>query len=75
MGELNAFHPFRDGNGRTWREFIRQLALRNGYALAWCRVSLDQMSEASENSFQRGDNEGLEKALRQALDVNENNRA
>jgi cell filamentation protein len=26
IGELNAAHPFRDGNGRTQREFIRELA-------------------------------------------------
>lgn len=28
LGEINAVHPFRDGNGRTQREFIRQLAAR-----------------------------------------------
>jgi len=27
MAELNAIHPFREGNGRTVREFIRLLAL------------------------------------------------
>jgi cell filamentation protein len=68
MGELNAIHPFREGNGRTQREFIRDLALRSGYAVNWTRISGDQMAEASRNSFQRGDNSGLEKALRDALD-------
>ncbi len=29
IGELNAIHPFCDGNRRTQCEFIRQLALRN----------------------------------------------
>ena len=29
--ELNVVHPFREGNGRTIREFIRQLALKNNY--------------------------------------------
>lgn len=24
LGELNALHPFRDGNGRTQRAFLRQ---------------------------------------------------
>ena len=33
MAELNVLHPFRDGNGRTIREFIRQLAYKNGYLL------------------------------------------
>jgi cell filamentation protein len=27
LGELNAAHPFREGNGRTQREFIRELGL------------------------------------------------
>lgn len=33
MSELNVLHPFREGNGRTIREFIRQLAYKNGYLL------------------------------------------
>ena len=30
LSELNVLHPFREGNGRTIREFIRQLAYKNG---------------------------------------------
>jgi cell filamentation protein len=59
MGELNAIHPFRDGNGRTQREYIRQLALHNGYVLHWARVTRDQMGAASKRSFQQGDSSGL----------------
>ena len=29
MSELNVLHPFREGNGRTIREFIRELAFVN----------------------------------------------
>lgn len=29
MAELNVLHPFREGNGRTIREFIRQIAYKN----------------------------------------------
>jgi fido (protein-threonine AMPylation protein) len=32
---LKAIHPFREGNGRTQREFIRQLALNAGHVLSW----------------------------------------
>ena len=67
MGELNAIHPFRDGNGRTQREFIRQLALRNGFALSWSRISRDQMYEASQRSFARADNAGLAQVIQAAL--------
>ena len=30
FGEINAVHPFREGNGRTQREFIKELAVCNG---------------------------------------------
>ncbi len=33
LGELNAIHPFREGNGRAQREFVRELALYSGYTL------------------------------------------
>jgi fido (protein-threonine AMPylation protein) len=35
LGELNALHPFREGNGRAQREFISHLAQANGYYIAW----------------------------------------
>ena len=68
LGELNAIHPFRDGNGRTQREFIRELAGWNRFALDWSSVPREQMTEASKLSFQLGDNSGLEDILRRALD-------
>jgi len=33
MGELNALHPFREGNGRSQREFLRVLSLNAGWSL------------------------------------------
>lgn len=38
LTELNVLHPFREGNGRAQREFIRCLALQDGYQLDWGRV-------------------------------------
>lgn len=35
MAELNMIHPFREGNGRTIREFIRCLALKSGNTIDW----------------------------------------
>ena len=63
LGTLNAVHPFREGNGRAQREFLRELALENGYWLSWARVSREEMLEASEQSFLRGDNSMFEKLL------------
>lgn len=39
LSELNVLHPYREGNGRTTREFIRELALKNGYVLDLRKVS------------------------------------
>ncbi len=67
FGEINAIHPFREGNGRTQREFIREICLRNGLTFDWSRVSREEMIEASRRSL-RIDNAGLEQVLRKALD-------
>lgn len=40
LDNLNYFHPFREGNGRTQREVIRSLALSKGYS-AQVRVEQD----------------------------------
>ena len=33
LDNINFLHPFREGNGRTQREFIRILALEKGFIL------------------------------------------
>jgi cell filamentation protein len=33
LDSVNYLHPFREGNGRTQREFVRVLALEKGYTL------------------------------------------
>ena len=51
FSELNALHPFREGNGRSQREFIRELALYNGYAIDFTKAERDEMFNASVDSF------------------------
>lgn len=51
FSELNALHPFREGNGRSRREFIRLLALKNGYVISFRNISEEEMLMASEQSF------------------------
>lgn len=43
MSELNVLHPFREGNGRTIREFIRELAFKHGYYFEIKEVSPEEM--------------------------------
>jgi cell filamentation protein len=67
LGELNTLHPFREGNGRTQREFIRELALETGHTLDWSRVSQKQMYEASALSHNLGKSASLAGVIQSAL--------
>ena len=40
-GELDALHPFREGNSRTLRQFTADLALNAGMNLDWSMVAAD----------------------------------
>lgn len=44
---LNYLHPFREGNGRVQRLYLRQLAQRAGYRLNFAGVDSDQMMIAT----------------------------
>jgi hypothetical protein len=54
-----ALHPFREGNGRAQREFIRELAVEAGYEIAWDLVTQDEMFTASVASFHGGISEAF----------------
>jgi len=66
LGEINAVHPFREGNGRAQREFIRELGIWNGFTIDWTEISREEMLEASICSL-RSDNAGLVRILGKAL--------
>jgi cell filamentation protein, protein adenylyltransferase len=38
MGDVNYVHPFREGNGRTHAQFLKQLAAQAGHALDLRRI-------------------------------------
>lgn len=45
--EINIIHPFREGNGRSIREFIRQLALKCGYFINWSLIGSEALLDAT----------------------------
>jgi cell filamentation protein len=47
LSEINRIHPFREGNGRTQRIFVSQLAQRLGYELHFEVVSRERLVQAS----------------------------
>jgi cell filamentation protein len=50
MSELNIIHPFRGGNGRAIREFIRELAQSLGYKIDWSKINKEQLLDAMVDS-------------------------
>ena len=55
LSELNVLHPFREGNGRTIREFIRQLAYKNGYLIDLTKSTPKEFFDASIRSVYETD--------------------
>lgn len=47
MAELNIIHPFREGNGRSIREFVRCMALEYGLPLNWGNADRDMLLDAA----------------------------
>lgn len=47
LAELNQLHPFREGNGRTQRAFLAQLADDAGYLLRWTAMDPEENTAAS----------------------------
>ena len=68
LGTLNAVHAFREGNGRAQREFARELAYKSSYWIDWNKVSREELYQASDASFMRGDSALFEKLLMGAIE-------
>jgi|SRR5579859_2254056 len=47
FSEINRIHPFREGNGRAQRQFVRQLADNLGHRLHFEIISKERMIQAS----------------------------
>jgi cell filamentation protein len=62
-GELNAVHPFREGNGRSLRAFLRQLGAAAGYMLDWSELSETENIEACRRNLQTTDTSELVRVL------------
>ncbi len=63
LGDVNALHPFRDGNGRAQRAFFAQLAADAGFQLDWQLVDPQRNTDASVAAMQ-----GDEAPMRSLLD-------
>jgi fido (protein-threonine AMPylation protein) len=62
LGEVNALHPFREGNGRAQRALFGQLARGAGFTLAWQHLDPVRNVDASA-AIMRGDPEPMREML------------
>jgi len=71
-GELDAIHPFREGNSRTLRAFTSDLAQAAGHRLEWARVGQtpedrQRLYHARDLAVMRGDTAELAAIIASAL--------
>jgi len=63
INEINAIHPFREGNGRTMRHHAAQLARDAGHPIRIASIDKTVWMEASRHGFLTGDHRGMTAAL------------
>jgi cell filamentation protein len=51
LGELNAIHPFREGNGRAQLSFVHLLSIKAGHPLALVKIRPAEFLAAMIASF------------------------
>jgi cell filamentation protein len=68
LADVNALHPFREGNGRAQRAFFSQLAHDAGHHIAWVRMDPDRNMAAS-GAAHHGDLAPLRDMLGQLTDL------
>lgn len=71
-GELDAIHPFREGNSRTLRQFFADLAVNAGHRFDWAAIAGDEaararLSEARDVAVMQGDVRRLQSLFEIAL--------
>lgn len=67
LADINALHPFREGNGRTQRAFFSQLAHDAGHHIDWVRMEPARNVTASAAAH-RGDLAPMRAMLGQLVD-------
>ncbi|MBK0421836.1 Fic family protein [Leucobacter sp. CSA2] len=64
---LNYAHPFREGNGRTQREFFSQLLAKSGRSLDWRLIGMGELHGACHTARNDGDLELLVRVIHAVL--------
>ena len=70
VAELNAIHPLREGNGRTMRFHLEQIAHQTGHGIDLAGIEARDWIGASIASF-RGDEQPLARVIGKAMGMDE----
>jgi cell filamentation protein len=62
-GEINAVHPFREGNGRAQRAFLRQLSASAGWHLDWSELNKSDNIMAARHNLLTASTDELAKVI------------
>jgi cell filamentation protein, protein adenylyltransferase len=62
-GEINAVHPFREGNGRAQRAFLRQLSAAAGWHLDWSELNKSDNIMASRHNLRTATTDQLARVI------------
>lgn len=68
LGDVNHVHPFREGNGRTQLQYLKQLAERAGHGIDLTRLDRDAWMDASRRSND-GRPDAMIQCIREALGI------
>lgn len=66
INEINAIHPFREGNGRAMRHHAAQLAREAGHPIRIASIDKAAWMDASRHGFITGDHRGMAAVLADA---------
>lgn len=67
VNEINAAHPFVDGNGRTQRTWLRMLADNAGFELRLTERDIKRWNDASARGFKASDHTPMATLLKERL--------
>jgi len=65
--ELNAIHPFLDGNGRALRAFLEVLARQAGHHIDLARIDPNAWNAAAKRSYESQDYRLMHRVIAGAL--------
>ncbi len=67
IGDVNFVHPFRDGNGRTQLQYLKQLGERAGHRIDLSKLEKDKWLEASRQAHSGSSYERMASSIEAAI--------